>query len=267
MVVSRVVTCTAMLILMMFTAVASAHGGGGALEGRDHATTTLIALTLGVVVYTRGVAKYRGHWPRWRSAAAVGAALVLAGALLPPLEGWVTDSLTAHMVQHTLLIVVAAPLLAVARPLVMLSVALAPGRLPRWLRRPPSAGLACALHAAAFWLWHLPAPYELTLRSTLAHAGAHVSLLWTALFLWWSVTRGRARLAGALWLFVTSLHAGALGALLTLSGHPWFRSHPSLVDQELAGLVMWIPGGAGLSLLALMNLGGYLREREVNDPI
>jgi putative membrane protein len=220
--------------------------------------TTLAVLGLGAAVYAGGVTRCRGRWPRWRTAAAAGGTLVLVGALLPPLDEWAEGSLTAHMVQHALLIVVAAPLLAAAQPMTMLSVALAPARLPRWLRRAPPAGVACALHAAAVWLWHLPAPYELTLRSAVAHAGAHASLLSTAVLLCWSVSRGRARLAGALWLFVTALHAGALGALLALSSHPWFPSHPSLIDQEVAGLVMWIPGGIGLSVLALTNLGIYL---------
>jgi cytochrome c2 len=163
------------------------------------------------------------------------------------------------MVQHMLFVLLAAPLLAAARPLVLLATVLAPARMPRMLLRGPSAGVACFLHGATLWAWHLPGPYALTLRSDAVHVVAHGTLLGTAVLFWWSLSRGRARPAGALWLFVTALHSGALGALVTLSRKPWFEPEASLADQQLAGLVMWIPAGTLLTLLALIYFGSYLQ--------
>ena len=250
-----------MIVGLGAPAMAVAHSGRGAVNDLLQPIMTLTALGLGCAVYVRGARRRRGRWPRWRNFAAAGAAVTLAGALLSPLDQLSAEHLTAHMVQHTLLILVAAPLLALARPLAMLSSATSGMRWPRRLIVVPAAGIACLLHAIALWLWHLPGPYDLTLRSGLLHAAAHVSLFGTAVLLWTSVTRGRERVTGALWLFLTALHAGALGALLALSGKPWFEAHQSPGDQQLAGLVMWIPAGALLTLLALINLGNYFRAR------
>jgi putative membrane protein len=239
---------------------AFAHGAEANTGGSLQRVATLAVLALGVLAYARGVRRRQGRWPWWRTLAAAGGAVTIVVALLSPLEALTADSLTAHMVQHTLLILIAAPLLATGRPLVVLAAAMAPARLPAALLRGPSVGVACLLHGVALWVWHLPGPYDLTLRSALVHALAHLTLFGTAVLFWWSIGRGRARLAGALWLFVTAMHAGALGALLTLSPRPWFSSHPSLADQQLAGLVMWIPAGALLTALALIHLGSYLRE-------
>ena len=237
-----------------------AHADGFAAARLFQTWSLLVLLSAGGLVYTLGVRRRRGRWPWWRSGLAIGGALAIAGALASPLDDLAATSLTAHMVQHTILILVAAPMLAAARPLAMLAAAIAPARLPALLLRAPSPGLACLAHGAALWIWHLPGPYDLTLRSSVAHAFAHVTLLGTAVLLWWSVARGRARLTGVLWLFVTALHAGALGALLALSARPWFAAHESLADQQLAGLVMWMPAGSLLVALVLVNLARYLRE-------
>ena len=241
--------------------MAAAHGEQSEASRALGASTTAVTLVLAGAIYIRGVRRRRGRWPRRRCLAAAGAALAIVGALLSPLDRLAAESLTAHMVQHTLLILVAAPMLALARPFPVLSSAIAPMRWPRGLAFLPGPGVACVLHGIALWVWHLPGPYDLTLSSAPAHAIAHLTLLGTAVLLWTSVTRGRARLTGAMWLFVTALHAGALGALLALSRRPWFEAQPSLTDQQLAGLVMWIPAGTMLMLLALLNLGAYLRER------
>ncbi|HXU90274.1 MAG TPA: cytochrome c oxidase assembly protein [Methylomirabilota bacterium] len=98
----------------------------------------------------------------------------------------------------------------------------------------------------------------MTLAEPAVHANAHATLVGTAVFLWWSVSRGRARITGALWLFVTALHAGGLGALMALSAWPWFHA-ATLEQQQLAGLVMWIPAGGLLTAIALALLAGWLR--------
>src|SRR5439155_1353311 len=207
-----------------------------------------------------------------RQVAAVVAALTLAGALLPPLDRVAAALLSAHMGQHVLLTLVAAPLLALAQPL---NVALA--ALPRaWRpRRLPGARLpvaaAALAHAGALWAWHLPPLYDLALASPLLHALEHATLMATAVWLWWAASRQRP--AGALALFATALHAGALGALLTLAPRPWFAAHQAggaglsaLEDQQLAGILMWVPAGTLLTGFALALLAAWFRQAERRTP-
>src|SRR5438067_485817 len=104
----------------------------------------------------------------------------------------------------------------------------------------------------------------------LVHAVEHATLLGTAVWLWWSATERRP--AGALWLFTTAVHTSALGALLTLAPRPWFTGHhggaglTTLEDQQLAGLVMWVPAGTVLTGFALALLATWLRQAERRAP-
>ena len=217
-----------------------------------------VMLPVGAVLYARGRRRLGERWPIRRTAAAACGAVAVGVALLSPLDAWAETNVAAHMVQHTVLILIAAPLLALGRPLAVMAAVLphAP-RLARILGR-PRPGLACAAHGVALWLWHLPPFYDLTLTEPVVHAIAHATLLGTAVFLWWSVSRGRARISGALWLFVTAFHAGGLGALMALSTRPWFHE-ATLEQQQLAGLVMWVPAGGLLTAIALALLAGWLR--------
>jgi cytochrome c oxidase assembly factor CtaG len=181
------------------------------------------------------------------------------------------------MAEHEMLMAVAAPLLAVSRPLGVFLHA-----LPRDLRlkaitataaRPviwlwnvlTAPFIATFLHAVAIWIWHLPSLLDGTLKSELLHRLQHLSFLITALFFWWAILRRPQRDygLGALHVFITMLHTGFLGALLTLAPHVAYPLQTQdaaifglspLEDQQLAGLFMWIPGGAiylgcGLGLL------------------
>ena len=174
---------------------------------------------------------------------------VLAVALISPLHHLAEERLWAHMVQHELLMVVAAPLLAAARPLVALRLP-----LPRSFSQPVTAW---ALHAAAIWLWHVPGVFEAAAHNEALHFAQHASFLATALMFWWTVfTRSGSSVIS---LFTTMLHTGALGALMALSGRPWYAGY-SLEDQQLAGLVMWVPAGAAYPAAALVLLNRTLRR-------
>jgi len=112
-------------------------------------------------------------------------------------------------------------------------------------------------HAVAIWVWHMPGPYQLALASPFAHALEHASFLGTALLLWSAVlkphgARREGWAAGILVLLATAMHTGALGALLVFARTPWYPAQgagaaawglTALEDQQLAGLIMWIPGG------------------------
>ena len=214
-----------------------------------------------------------------RRAALFGVGLViLAGALMSPLHEAGGRSFTAHMIEHELLMLAAAPLLAWSRPLaVMLWSFPAAGRraLGALGRSAPLAGTwrtltepvtATLLQAAALWLWHAPALFDLALSSEAWHIVQHLCFVVSAL-LFWSAMLDRRRGVGvtAVCLFATSMVSGALGAVMAVSQSPWYGPYAALgmtpygltpaEDQQMAGVLMWVPGGlvhagAALALLA-----------------
>lgn len=251
------------------------------------------ALLVSGWMYARGVERmWRRSGPgggirRWQAACFAGGWVTLAVAMLSPLHPLGGVLFSAHMVQHELLMVLAAPLLVLGRPLVPLLWAM-PMRWRRrvggWAKDPAVRGgwraasgpfAAWLLHAAALWLWHLPAGYEATLRSEWMHTLQHASFLGTGLLFWWALLHGREGRPGygaaVFYLFATAMHSGALGALLAFAPTSWYPSYQGataawgltpLEDQQLAGLIMWIPAGlsyvvAGLALTAL-----WMRESE-----
>jgi putative membrane protein len=199
--------------------------------------------------------------------------LALAAALLPPLERLADSRFSAHMAQHEILVLVAAPLLVLGRPVPAL-LCLLPRRARRRAGRlaarvTASALVAWALHGVALWTWHAPALWETALAHPLVHALEHLTLTGTALLFWTALLRpiGRRASPGAAagYVFATAIHTSALGALLTFSSRPWYATYAArgggtltpLEDQQLAGLIMWVPGGlilmgAALALVALM---------------
>lgn len=229
-----------------------------------------VATVVAGVLYALGVRRLRARAgrreivPVSRIVACYAGLFTLLVALASPLDA-VADSLfVGHMIQHTLLIAVAAPLIAYgsAAPLTLWGLGDAPriaiGRL--WVRLglrraagwATGAFAAWLLHTLALWVWHLPRIYGAALESPAIHALEHISFFGTGVILWSVVfpahRRGGARAAAA--LAGTFVQTGALGAFLTLSGTPWYYSQSAaagawgltaLQDQQLAGLVMWIP--------------------------
>jgi putative membrane protein len=214
-----------------------------------------------------------GHGVSYRQVTAFWAGwLVAALAVTSPLH-WLGERLfSAHMVEHELLMVVAAPLMAYARingPLMWSlpsSFRSAAGRFLNWpalaaswafVSHPVSATI---LHGTALWAWHAPPLYAWALENSLVHRLQHVSFFTTALLFWWVLLHGRGRGRstrvrdgiGIACLFVTVLHSGVLGALLTLSTRIWIPGQSALAgefdlspleDQQLAGILMWVPMG------------------------
>ncbi len=210
---------------------------------------------------------------------------VLALSLLSPLHRLGEALLSAHMTQHELLMIVAAPLLVLGRPWVVslwgLPLAWRPA-VGGWMRRlRPSwrvisrLEIAWLLHAAAIIVWHVPALYQRTVASDLMHSFQHASFLVTALLFWWSVLVAAPRRT---WhgvaiaaLFSTMVYTGGLGALLTLSRTLWYPAYGEgahlwnltpLEDQQLAGLIMWAPGGISYLLATLWLMLDWLRVSE-----
>jgi len=213
--------------------------------------------------------------------------LVLALSLLSPLHALGGALFFAHMAQHELLMTVAAPLLVLGRPLIPFVWALSPKwrrvtgqwSAARWFAVPWQAlthpVTAFLLHAAAIWVWHLPSLYDATVSSEVMHAAQHASFVLTALLFWWvalrpSPSRGGTAAAIAL-LFGTVMHTGALGAVLTLSSRVLYTVYASstaawgftpIEDQQVGGLIMWVPGGIVYVIAALWLVVRLFRESE-----
>jgi cytochrome c oxidase assembly factor CtaG len=126
---------------------------------------------------------------------------------------------------------------------------------------------AWSIQAIVLWAWHAPILFDAALESEAVHIAQHASFLGSALLLWWSVFgRGSRRPDGASLasLFTTMIHTGALGALLTFAPHPWYAHYgggfglSALEDQQLGGLVMWVPGGVAYLAAALAIVGSWL---------
>ena len=207
----------------------------------------------------------------------------LALALLSPIDHLGEHLLSMHMVQHELLMVVAAPLLVLSRPLE----AFTWGLPARWrepvsgaMRWPPLAASWRALtttsgawlfQAAAVWLWHVPVLFQASLANEALHTLQHATFLGSALAFWWTVLvpRGQAHGASLASTFGTMLHTGALGALLTFAPYPLYPAYVGylglapLEDQQLAGLVMWVPGGIAYLVAGLALASSWLAEPRI----
>jgi putative membrane protein len=222
-------------------------------------TVALLATTL--VLYAWGV---RRLWRKAGVGRGIGLPhllcfslgwLTVGISLLSPLHHYAEHLLWAHMVQHELLMVVAAPLLVLGRPLEAWRWVL-PMRTPKILADPL---FAWALHAVGIWLWHAPALFAAAVHSEWLHLAQHASFFLPAAIFWWTVFAANARpLAAVASLFTTMLHTGALGALMALSRASWYPGY-ALEDQQLAGLVMWIPAGTVYPVAALWLMARCLR--------
>lgn len=231
------------------------------------------ALTAGLLVwflawYAAGAARLWRRAGRWRGITRSNVACFSLGwlavgiALLSPLHHYSERYLWAHMVQHELLMVVAAPLLILARS----REALVWGSPERWRRfiRIPQVLLeptpAWTLHAAAIWLWHIPGVFEAAVSNEALHIAQHASFFVTAVLFWWTaLAAGAPLLAALVSLFTTMLHTGALGALMALAGSPWYVGY-GIEDQQLAGFVMWVPAGLAYPVAALFLMQRLLRR-------
>jgi putative membrane protein len=222
---------------------------------------------------------------RRRAALFAGGWLVLVVAAVSPLHEAGQQSFTLHMIEHELLMLLAAPLLVLSRPLGAMVWAFpaagrrALGDLGRqsWLQalwRALSAPVfATLVQAAVLWLWHAPSLFDLALTYEPWHIAQHLSFLISALFFWQAMLGPRRNLGmAAVCLFTTSIIAGALGALMAFSESPWYARYAMLgmapfgltptEDQQLAGLLMWIPGGLVHAGAALALVGVALSNSQ-----
>jgi putative membrane protein len=285
--------------LLFHCSFVSAH------EGRPHKFSDLIytwgldplviaGLALSGWLYLRGVRRlWRGGAERgrgirrWEAYCYAGGWFALFVALVSPLHPMGEVLFAAHMMQHELLMLVAAPLLVLGRPVVAFLWALPVERARQvggwskasWFQRPwraltnPLA--AWAVHAASLWVWHAPVLFQATLRSDLVHTVQHIFFLGSALLFWWALIHGPQGAMGygmaVLYLFTTSVHSGVLGALITFARKVLYPAYnettrswglSALEDQQLGGLIMWVPAGLVYIVAGLALCAGWMRESE-----
>jgi putative membrane protein len=207
----------------------------GELAGRFNTDAMLIAMLL--LLMLAHVRALRGDVQRVPLALAGWAAA--AAAFVSPLCALSVALFSARVAQHMILILIAAPLLALAMP-------------PRW-EKPAHLWPATLAFLIALWFWHMPAPYTATFRSTPLYWTMHMTLFGSAIWLWSALLahppkRAASALAAGT---MTSMQMGLLGAVLTFSSHALFVPHyfttiawgfTPLGDQQLGGALMWVPG-------------------------
>jgi putative membrane protein len=283
------------LLVALWVAPALAHEGHvhwAALAFRTLDLWIVGPLAVSGTLYARGVTRL---WRRlgpgrgvriWQALSFASGWLLLALALVSPLHRLGERLFTAHMIEHELLMLVAAPLFALSQPLGVLLWAFSPGTRAalgsvahrRWYAecwsRLSAPLAATVLQAAMLWLWHVPALFERALAREGWHVAQHLCLLLSATLFWWAIDRasrrgGRHGVAGML-LFITALQSGLLGALMAFAGSPWYAQYVALgsagaladplADQQIAGLIMWIPGGTVHAAAALLYMSRWFRE-------
>lgn len=218
--------------------------------------------------------------------------IVLFLALLSPMHELGEQLFWVHMTQHEILVLICAPLLVLGAPLrisLWAFPASARKSVARWAngRRFTAAWLAIssplctwALHAVALLAWHIPILFDATVSNSFVHAAQHISFLGTGVLFWWTVFKPYSNALGygvrALYLFTTAVYTSLLGAILTFSQHPWYtpyvRTAPAwhlnaLEDQQLGGLIMWVPGGTVLFAMTLMLVVRWMRESEIRGRL
>lgn len=204
---------------------------------------------------------------------------VLILALLSPLD-YVGDEylFSAHMVQHLLLATVWPPLLLLSLP----EQVVAPifqvrvlGKLLRWLTFPAVAFL---IFNTDISIWHLPALYDLTLQNEGVHIFEHLTFMAAGLLAWWPVlspvrSQRLSFAAQELYLFASLFPTMALGIMFSFFQRPLYSPYiaaprlwgiSALTDQQVGGLVMWMPGNIPYAVAMLLILVMWLDR---GDPV
>ncbi|SDY87129.1 cytochrome c oxidase assembly protein [Citreimonas salinaria] len=279
------------LIVLLFPVTAQAHEAGLSDGGLPNAFVVLPLLLAGGL-YVAGVARLwrqagsGGGLSHFRAASFAAGLALSALMLFSPIDAIAERLLSAHMIQHFGLMLVAAPLMVLGRPRIAVLWAVpqrgrpalarlgqgATGRVWRTATHPFGAWL---LYFAVLWAWHMPTLYQLALGDDWVHALQHMSFLGVAVLFCVAVLdlpRAEGRAGAFLAIFATALQSSALAALLTTARTLWYPAYASgagewnlspLEDQQLAGLIMWVPCGAILIGAAIAVLAGILRDTEV----
>jgi putative membrane protein len=280
------------LILLVCATRAVAHGTGevGPRLHWEWPVLIVIPLFLTALLYAAGVvrmARRSAAIRGWQILSFAGGWLSLVLALDSPIHELGEQLFSAHMTQHEILMIISAPLLVLSRPLVPClwglpeswrrgAAEISRNREFRSTWRTVSAPTAAwLLHALALWVWHIPVFFDSTLTSDAMHALQHVSFLGSALLFWWTLIHGHEGRLGygsaLLYVFSTTVHMSILGALLTFAPRTWYAPYTfttqawhlsPLEDQQLGGLIMWVPAGTVLVIISLVLLIKWMQQSD-----
>lgn len=290
---------TALLALAPASRPAYAHGGSLASDGAAQVSILLdLAGLLVTMLYLVGTLRL---WSRagidrgvrlWQASAFVAAVNAVFLALYSPLDGLSEVLFSAHMVQHMLLIFVAAPLAAICDVPVALLWSM-PRRQARalgrwWVHRKTVRAIfqwltdpliASALFGISLWVWHVPALFNAALAADTLHTLEHASFFVSSTLFWWAMIhliRHGQTTTSLIYLGAALLQSGALGALLTLSSQPWYFPYAQttltwglspLDDQQLGGVLMWVPGHLMFMAAILVVAYRWLAEPVPTGPV
>jgi cytochrome c oxidase assembly factor CtaG len=275
------------LIFLTIVAPAMAHGDD------DHAATLswtfdpwiVLPIALISLLYVAGRIRlsrraHRSRPMRWQDLFFYGGMLTLAGALISPLH-WLGEYLfTFHMIEHEIVMAVSAPLIVLARPVGLLLWGL-PKRVRRGLGAAMRTSLirrswhwstgatsATVIHGVAIWGWHLPFLFDAAVTNAAMHRLQHLSFFATAILFWWAVVWKSDYGAAAWHMFLTMLYTSILGALMALAPRVFYIAQTQtasawgltpLEDQQLAGMIMWVPAGTIYAAAAMTMLALWIR--------
>lgn len=287
-------------VLLSLPGAARAHDAGAAhppalAEAWTLSPAVLLPFALLAALYAAGLARLwsqagRGHGVGMAGALAFWAGMAaMALAAIWPLDAFGAWSLAAHMAQHMLLLAVVPPLVLAGKPFAVAAYALprrGSGALHRALHRPlvrASGWLAAAAitHSAVMWAWHLPAALAAVLANEALHHLMHASFLLAGVWFWaaaWRRLRDPATGAGGavVALLAVMMQMGFLGALLTFAPRALYPVYAeraprlgldALADQQLAGILMWVPSCIPYLVGALWLLRQGLRRIERRAPL
>ena len=258
----------------------------------------VLGVEVGAILYVwggRSARAARRPWGerQWRELAFFSGLAAILVALTGPVELLARQLFWAHMTQHLLLMMVAAPLLVVAAPglrvyrglplrirrplakaVVRHGIGLPLRKLAALLGRPVTAW---TLFITDLWLWHVPAMYDLTLGNHLIHHLEHVSFLGFGLLFWAQVIdqppfRSRlTQMQRAVYVFTATIASWALALVLAFASVPFYAyallpDRPggisALTDQQIGAGIMWVPGSVTLAIVLIACLMLWLRDEE-----
>jgi putative membrane protein len=283
-----------------------------ALRSWDLRLDVIVILATAGILYSRGWWRLRtrtagkrardGRGNRWQAGAAwrpvayVGGLLLLAIALMSPIDVLSAQLFAMHMVQHLFLVMIVPPLLLLANPLPFLlwglpkSARLAGGRLfsrrsrfRQVLKQVTGPGHVWLAFVCVYWGWHDPHAYQWALRSALAHDLEHISFIVVAMLFWWHIVGAGPKIHRPLSAFARSgyavsaippnMMAGIAFAFASGPIYPYYEAMPRLwgltvmEDQMLAGLIMWVPGSMMLIVAALIIASRRLQVESEKPPL
>ena len=269
------------------------------LSNWDLRIEILLPLFLGAAFYIRGWRRLRARGSRrlaagWRLASFLAGQVVVAISLLSAIDALSALLFFMHMVQHLLLIMVAAPLIVLGNPFPFVIWGLPGGKqigqalfrpnapFRQLLQKISGPGIVWLAFVAVLWGWHDPGAYGLALRSDLVHDLEHLSFYLTALLFWWHVFQvgprihkplsPAARIAYTISIVPANMVAGIAISFAASPLYEFYTSVPRvwgldvLQDQQLGGTIMWIPGSMMYLLVAIILIGRLVQDEDSDQP-